>query len=95
MRKAIRLAALVVATVFPGVAAAADAPWRIDLEGGALAVPSDVRPRLRSAPFVPGPGEVARTDFDAGGSYALGAGYALTSHIELTGQFQHSLPGYH
>jgi len=79
------------------VSVAADTRWRLDFAGGALAVPSEVRPRLSKEDQVAGDfkgATVLPTDFKHGGSYAVGLGYALSDCLEVHGDFQQSLPGY-
>jgi len=95
MRKATQLTALLVVPMLSGIAAAADARWRLDLAGGALAVPSSVRPGLgKGFGFSCCEAEASRSHFESGGSYAVGVGYALTERLELTGHFHQSFPGY-
>ena len=82
MRKATQLTALLVASMLSGIAAAADARWRLDLAGGALAVPSSVRPGLgKGFGFSCCEAEASRSHFESGGSYAVGVGYALTERL--------------
>jgi len=76
------------------VASAADAQWRIDLSGGALVMPWAVD--LQHAEILNDPAINVRdfsttARFETGGTYAVGARYAITEHLELGGQFEQSL----
>jgi hypothetical protein len=94
MRKAIQVSAVVLAARLSGVAAAADAHWRLDLEGGALAIASDVKPGLSSPFGFSCCAEASRSDFESGASYAVGVGYALSDRLEVAGHVHQSFPGY-
>jgi hypothetical protein len=74
--------ALVSALVLP---AAAAARWRIDAAGGAIIPTNEVEL---------GEGEdTIRTDFEAGGSFAVGGGYGLGDWVDLTAHSQFSFSG--
>ena len=95
----LNLPPLSLVALIPAVAAVlaspAGAQWRVDVSGGAFVAPSRVQFSEQHFPA----GEFQElplwssisAKFDTGGSYALGAGYAITDRIELLGQFQHSL----
>lgn len=80
--------ALLTAMVALGAGDVRAARWRLDVGGGAM-IP------LSANDLPDAPDDSSDTRYDAdfadGGSYALGMGYVLTDHVELTGQFQHSL----
>ncbi len=68
----------------------AEGRWRIDVEGGAIVPGASVTLGDDDG------GDVdtdVSTDFNAGGSFAVGGGYSLNDYVEVGGQFQGSLSG--
>jgi hypothetical protein len=61
-----------------------EATWRIDIEGGAFVPGSSVTIGNGGE----GDQTEVSTDFNVGGSVAVGGGYSLNDYVELGGQFQ-------
>jgi hypothetical protein len=66
-----------------------EATWRIDIEGGAFVPGSSVTIGNGGE----GDQTEVSTDFNVGGSVAVGGGYSLNDYVELGGQFQSSISG--